>query len=407
MTRPLSIQAAVGNSSPRISTGEGQCTRHPYQDHGPDSGLQVSLSIFSTTHPRVIHLFSSQYIKHAGSRVVVICTIPTGDGQLSRASFQIDDGPVIPVSHRTTPPVQWQTQFWNSGPLPFGSHLLTITNLDDDAYFRMDRIDFDPTDSNAPAAPNPPPNRPTPTPPQNNPTPTPTPSPSPNPPSGSTPPTSSSNTRASQSSISTPLASSSLTSGTTSTPNNSLSSDNPQSSGGLPPATSNSPRPDPIVITGSGSDGSTGAEKTASNSLPGIIAGVLGGVVVVLLLGIVFYCLRRRRRRLQYRQTLGDADAQMAPFVQSHGYSNSKSRNPPPWNATGTFSDTGRAISPETSGSDIYTSGEHSQFGASSVGVPATISEEPPSKAAIAELNQRLSTIDPTEAPPPAYHPTK
>ncbi|PPQ93868.1 hypothetical protein CVT25_013577 [Psilocybe cyanescens] len=94
---------------------------------------------------------ASARVRFTGTRVAFVCTIPTGDGQLSQASFSVDNGPAVRVTHATTPPVQWQTTFWDSGPLPYGSHLIVMTNVGNTAYLRLDRIDYDPTTANAPA----------------------------------------------------------------------------------------------------------------------------------------------------------------------------------------------------------------------------------------------------------------
>jgi hypothetical protein len=56
----------------------------------------------------------------------------------------------VSVSHVTTPPVQYQVVLWDSGPLPFASHLVTLTDAGKEAYLRFDRVDYDPTDNNAP-----------------------------------------------------------------------------------------------------------------------------------------------------------------------------------------------------------------------------------------------------------------
>lgn len=88
-----------------------------------------------------------------GSRVAIICTIPTGDSVVrTRATVSIDNGATISVSHVTTGPVQYQVVLWDSGPLPFASHLVTLTNAGTEAYLRLDRIDYDPTD-NTPSKP--------------------------------------------------------------------------------------------------------------------------------------------------------------------------------------------------------------------------------------------------------------
>lgn len=87
-----------------------------------------------------------------GSRVAIICTIPTGDSVVrTRATVSIDNGATIPVSHVTTGPVQYQVVLWDSGLLPFASHLVTLTNAGTEAYLRLDRIDYDPTDNNTPS----------------------------------------------------------------------------------------------------------------------------------------------------------------------------------------------------------------------------------------------------------------
>ncbi|KAF8154584.1 hypothetical protein B0H34DRAFT_799352 [Crassisporium funariophilum] len=96
---------------------------------------------------------ASARVRFTGSRVAVICILPTGNGERSMATFSIDNGPPVAISHQTTPPVQFQVEFWNSGPLAMGSHLLVITNAGTENYFRLDRIDYDPTDSNAPNTP--------------------------------------------------------------------------------------------------------------------------------------------------------------------------------------------------------------------------------------------------------------
>ncbi|KAH9485592.1 hypothetical protein JR316_0002502 [Psilocybe cubensis] len=97
-------------------------------------------------------IVSSARVRFTGTRIAFICTIPTGDGQLSQASFVVDGGAPVRIAHATTPPVQWQTTFWDSGPLPYGSHLVTMTNTGNDAYLRLDRIDYDPTTGNAPSS---------------------------------------------------------------------------------------------------------------------------------------------------------------------------------------------------------------------------------------------------------------
>jgi len=94
---------------------------------------------------------------HGGSRVAVICTIPAGRGDQSVAQFSLDGhGRFYLVSHPTSREVRRRIVFWDSGPLPFGQHVLTIMNMGREAEFRLNRIDFDPTDGNAAQAPNPP-----------------------------------------------------------------------------------------------------------------------------------------------------------------------------------------------------------------------------------------------------------
>ncbi|KAJ3505497.1 hypothetical protein NLJ89_g7387 [Agrocybe chaxingu] len=89
-------------------------------------------------------------VRFTGSIVAVICTIPTGDGRHVSANFTIDNDPPIFVSHASTPPVQFEKIFWDSGPLPIGNHLLTITHAGPGMYLRVDRVDYDPTDSHVP-----------------------------------------------------------------------------------------------------------------------------------------------------------------------------------------------------------------------------------------------------------------
>ena len=84
---------------------------------------------------------------YEGSRVAVICTNLAGNGDRGRAHIMLDGpGPV----HSAEP--RQDTVFWDSGPLPMGPHTLIIVNAGNHA-FRLDRIDYDPTDGNAPNRP--------------------------------------------------------------------------------------------------------------------------------------------------------------------------------------------------------------------------------------------------------------
>ena len=86
-----------------------------------------------------------------GSRVAIICIIPTGNsGASTRATVSIDGGAAVSVSHVTTGPVQYGVVLWDSGPLPLKNHLVTLTNAGTEDYLRFDRVDYDPTDGNAP-----------------------------------------------------------------------------------------------------------------------------------------------------------------------------------------------------------------------------------------------------------------
>ncbi|KIM43712.1 hypothetical protein M413DRAFT_443620 [Hebeloma cylindrosporum] len=94
--------------------------------------------------------------RFTGSGFALICTIPTGgDGGRTRATVSIDHGPPVSVSRATTGPVQYQVVLFDSGPLAFGTHSVTITNAANEAYLRIDRIDYDPTDHTPPPPPPP------------------------------------------------------------------------------------------------------------------------------------------------------------------------------------------------------------------------------------------------------------
>jgi len=66
------------------------------------------------------------------------------------ATFSLDGSPPVLVTHATTMPVQFQFEFWRAESLSMGSHLLEITNVGNEAYFRLDRIDYDPIDHQTP-----------------------------------------------------------------------------------------------------------------------------------------------------------------------------------------------------------------------------------------------------------------
>ncbi|KDR76565.1 hypothetical protein GALMADRAFT_210516 [Galerina marginata CBS 339.88] len=185
----------------------------------------------------------------------------TGSGSLSKASFSLDNGPAIPQSHVTTPPVQWQTVFWDSGPLPFGSHLVVITNTGNDAYFRLDHIDYDATDSSSPKPPSAPPP----------------------PPAGST-----------SSIATTPVATS--VSSSSSVKVSSIASTS------LPSGSSSLPATSPASTLGNDLNSGVGSTSTKSSSSPttAIIAGILGALLgILLVVGLVFF-IRRRLRRARY-----------------------------------------------------------------------------------------------------------
>lgn len=113
--------------------------------HPLDSGSLVRLN------NGIGNYFVVLTIRRPGSRVTVVCNIPPGDRGQSKASFQIDKGTTIVVAHDKSGPAQVQKDFWISGRLPLGSHLLTITNLNDDVSFLLDRIDFDTSESSVTA----------------------------------------------------------------------------------------------------------------------------------------------------------------------------------------------------------------------------------------------------------------
>jgi len=122
--------------------GLEQCIQPQFLERLPTSDLLVSLWDKERTSAHVVRL---------GSRVAIICIIPTDNGSTStRATVSIDGGAAVSVSHVTTPPVQYAVVLWDSGPLPFANHLVTLTNAGTEAYLRFDRADYDPTDSNAP-----------------------------------------------------------------------------------------------------------------------------------------------------------------------------------------------------------------------------------------------------------------
>ncbi|PPQ74098.1 hypothetical protein CVT26_006477 [Gymnopilus dilepis] len=266
-------------------------------------------------------------LRFTGSRVAVVCTIPTGDGALSQASFSLDNGPAVNAAHATTPPVQWQTVFWDSGPLPFASHLLVITNTGDQAYFRLDHIDYDPTNNNAPASAS---------------------SQAGSllncsscPPAQTTLTTTIVDKPSSPATIlSTPSSSSHETTPTTIA--NLTSSSQTTWSGGstasttvVVTASSSGAAPESSTTNGqlSISDNSPNAPRKSNAPTADIIAGVLGGLLVVVLAALALYFLwaRRRRRRLAFY--LSDRSSSPGFFNTAHiNRSAARSTIPVPFN---------------------------------------------------------------------------
>ncbi|KAF8955044.1 hypothetical protein BDZ97DRAFT_1927517 [Flammula alnicola] len=232
-------------------------------------------------------------LRFTGSRIAVICTIPTGDGlESSIASFSVDNGPAVTASHKTTPPVQWNTVLWDSGPLPLANHLLIVTNTGNQMYLRIDRFDYDPTDGNAP--------------------------PSSNVNSGAVTTISSTTIEASPatvtvvtngpspSSISSPPSTTS--SASPSLLSNQTASSTSQSTSALAIVTSLSPASAGIPTSTHDASGandsaaSTTASPKSVNSSTKLIGGVLSGLLLLVMLAVavaVLCLVRRRRRRAQ------------------------------------------------------------------------------------------------------------
>lgn len=210
--------------------------------------------------------------RFTGSRVAIICTIPTGDGTShTRATVSIDNGAAIPVSHATTPPVQYQVVLWDSGPLPFASHLVTLTDAGTEAYLRLDRIDYDPTADNAPSKT-----------------------------SDSLPTTTTVLTTTVEQPGSSQVSSSLVP----------LVSVAPSSSSGasisvqtvyLSPTVSGSS----TSLPASDASGLSATSNTPARTIPraALVGGVLGAVVFILLLGVLLIFLRRRRKKANPQTT--------------------------------------------------------------------------------------------------------
>ncbi|KAF8954566.1 hypothetical protein BDZ97DRAFT_1766053 [Flammula alnicola] len=217
----------------------------------------------------------------------------TGDGlESSIASFSIDNSAAVTASHKTTPPVQWNTVLWDSGPLPLANHLFIVTNTGNQMYLRIDRFDYDPTDGNAP--------------------------PSSNVNSGAVTTTSGTTTEASPTTVtvvtnglSPSSISSSPSTKSSASPSllsNQTASSTSQSTSAVAIVTSLSPPPSGIPTSANDASGannsaaSTTASPKSVNSSTKLIGGVLGSLLLLVMLAVAVAALcliRRHRRRAQ------------------------------------------------------------------------------------------------------------
>ncbi|KAJ3505495.1 hypothetical protein NLJ89_g7385 [Agrocybe chaxingu] len=274
-------EASIDDSDPAVLYSDGWV---PVTEDGTWRGTMHSTSIIGST----------VRIRFRGSAVAVICTIPTGgEGQRSMATVSLDGGDPVFVSALTTPPVQWNYEFFKADSLPFASHLLVITNAGNEAYLRLDRIDYDPTDGHAPR------------------TQTTTPQ---APPAVTTTATSvvvlpgSSTTRNSVG------IGQSSTSGEASTLQGNSAADSTTlsgSSGGSLSTesalslTASSSQQTSLDSINSGND-TSGASQSPESPLAAILGGVLGGLLfLVLTAGLIFFLCRRRRKAAARRAGSG------------------------------------------------------------------------------------------------------
>ncbi|PPQ69512.1 hypothetical protein CVT24_001466 [Panaeolus cyanescens] len=349
-------------------------------------------------------------LRFTGSAIAVICIIPTSGGGngVSRASFSIDNGPAKEVHIPTTLPVQFEVEFWNSGPLPFGPHSLVITNIGNDAYFRLDRIDYDPTDSHAPRV-NPPPQ-------QTQTVTTQTQSaislrPSNTPSSVTSVPPASSSESTSRS-VGGSSRSISSVSATNSVSNLTSASLVPSSASSTVSIQQHSDAP---IILGGGSNGSGASSAESQAPIAAIVGGTLGGLLILLF--VVFVIVVRRRRTGTELQRLSDVpDTATTPFdaEPSHRMIEGSSMasialNSTPASKTAMLA-MQRGITPNDAphqplinspqsgqSSDIYASSSDYSTGEPSIVGNLTNKESP------ASVSTNRDSAGLFEAPPPAY----
>ncbi|KAJ3505496.1 hypothetical protein NLJ89_g7386 [Agrocybe chaxingu] len=230
-------------------------------------------------------------IRFTGSAVSIICTIPTGShSERVLASVSIDGGPPVNVSATCTPPVQWNYQLFTAESLPYGSHLLVMTNTGNENYLRMDRIDYDPTDRFSPQMLS---------------------TQAPPPPATSvvvvtaSPVPSSSTTHTRSSKISLPSSIDLLAQNISATsevvPTWTSTSDS-----AYPNSTASSPTA--IIANDIASAGSHSSLSTLA-----IVGGVLGGLLTVVTLSVIAYFLRRRQKERSRRLQAIDLTRESCP----------------------------------------------------------------------------------------------
>ncbi|KIM37059.1 hypothetical protein M413DRAFT_423894 [Hebeloma cylindrosporum] len=216
--------------------------------------------------------FGDQAIfRFTGSGFAVICIIPTGDGTShSRATVSVDHEAPVTVSRATTGPVQYEVVLFDSGPLAFGTHSVSITNTGTDAYLRLDRIDYDPTDHTPTLATN-----------------------------GNLPTTTVTRTTVQQSGSSqgssSQGSSSSSPEGTVITPSSGVS----VSVETVTLSSTSTVSRSPALLPSSDATGLSDASAASAKTVPtaAIAGGAVGAVVFIMLLGVLLIFLCRRRKK--------------------------------------------------------------------------------------------------------------
>ncbi|KAF5309896.1 hypothetical protein D9619_010384 [Psilocybe cf. subviscida] len=301
-------------------------------------------------------------VRFTGSRVAAVFTIPTGDGNSIAASFSIDNGPAVTRSRATTGPVQWNYLLFDSGPLPYGNHLLVITYASTEGYLRIDRVDYDPTPNSAPTS----------APPVVSKTTTVQAPPTTvivvtsGPPNSNTPPASvgPSSTPSATEPSSRPAAS-----WVAQPPNtNSNSNPNPNSTpvSGAPsvPTSLSTATPTSPIDANAAPNPTTGTQSKSSGPSAALIGGVLGAVVVILLILLAgIFIVRQRRKHARSRANSTNGAAPNTPTSTVPTPFDVSMRNM----STAHLVSRGHMTSPSGSGTDyssptsnMYTSGQAS-----------------------------------------------